>query len=447
MAKKPTNSKSPSDQDEETLFNPIPGISDVALTQEDQVDIDQINEILKSQDASNGKIRLERKTPDDTTFQYLVSIPINQFDIEWVKRVHGGGDYRGKIFRSNGQMYKNIEFSIDYRVKGSKDSDSGPRTVAYQPDPMKQVKELADMVLKNQPKDTSSDLLREIMAQSRQDSQMMMTTLITTMTKSAETQTAMMTGMFSALAQQKPQPSQSSLEPVLPALLTALAPVLIKLIDRPASTPTTNLHESIELIKSIKETFAGEEKGEETVLGSFMKAVAPAFQAMTGMNGNGRQGGLPHPPRPLPPPADHGAVPPRPPVNQPDPQVQMINQYVGMLYNAAEMNADPAIYADMLFNHAPPEFLSRLVTTLKKDDWTTTLFNNDPKVINNLQWFEELRSVILETYEQSNSDPNTDPGELVKSGVSDDSLPHDGTGGGTHPGADQGDGGNNQPAA
>ena len=76
----------------------------------------QLQELLKSETIGDGYIVLYRRKLTDTKHNYLDRIPTGNFNLETIKNVYGGGDYMGKIFRSDGQFFKNISFSIDASI-------------------------------------------------------------------------------------------------------------------------------------------------------------------------------------------------------------------------------------------------------------------------------------------------------------------------------------------
>jgi hypothetical protein len=51
---------------------------------------------------------------------------------------------------------------------------------------------------------------------------------------------------------------------------------------------------------------------------------------------------------------------------------------------------------------------------LKRDDWITTLFNDNPDVVANRQWFESFRQAIINPDEDTTGEEATESGEVPK---------------------------------
>jgi hypothetical protein len=49
---------------------------------------------------------------------------------------------------------------------------------------------------------------------------------------------------------------------------------------------------------------------------------------------------------------------------------------------------------------------------LQRDDWITTLFNDNPDVVANRQWFDNLREAILNPDEDTTGEETTESGKV-----------------------------------
>ena len=66
-----------------------------------------------------------------------------------------------------------------------------------------------------------------------------------------------------------------------------------------------------------------------------------------------------------------------------------------ILTRAASRNSPIDSYVDILNDTLDDEGYGMLVFMLQREDWISTLFNDNPEVVANRQWFENFRAVIL----------------------------------------------------
>jgi len=366
----------------------------------DTIDTSKIDQILTSSDVQNGgKVRLERRGPTDQHFQYVCKIPIEDFDIERIKLVYGGGDYKCQTFRANGQMYKPFTFSIDFRFKGSLDDQ--------------QIKALAaDDGKANALADRQNVMLQQLMAaraENNGDNMMKMMMLMSQksdqamqlmMTQAAENQKSMVTLMTAVMA---PRPTPA-IDPMMIELIK------LQVMNRPSGDPASSMSMLREMIGLAREFGGGpkEEKPEPSMLEKIFTAAAPVVERLV------------MPPRvsqPAPQPRSQSA-----PASLPEPSGGvdfkfMINMYLEQIIKAAERNSDPQSYADIIIENLPNDKLLDVQEILTREDWCATLFNNDARVRANSGWFEELRQLILRHGQQSDAAGEAesgDPSRVIK---------------------------------
>lgn len=368
---------------------------------EDTVDIDKIRSILSSHDISGGKIRLDRKGPFDTAYQYIASMPIEQFDIDHIKKTFGGGDYRAKTHKADGRMYKGFDFSIDYRFKGALD-EQDIKGLARNPQVAQQV-----MV-----PDRTGDMIKIMELSSRQQENSM-ALIMKMMMDSQERQMAMMQQMFTNA---KPQQTDFA---------TSITPILVAMISKTTASPVS---EAIAMMKELKTLSAGDDKQSDKEEPSFVEklisAVGPLLigaaqrpMPANGHNpvqqtpgGNTAQVGNQGYPRQTIPGPQMVDVPQQPP----DMQQLQIGMFVQQLIRAAERGSDPALYYDLIADNLEDNQLAELREVLAGDDWHQKLFGGQLPVDQHKEWFEELRQLILspepvahETHENLESQPAT----------------------------------------
>jgi len=91
-----------------------------------------------------------------------------------------------------------------------------------------------------------------------------------------------------------------------------------------------------------------------------------------------------------------------------------------ILVRAAKKGAFIDSYLDILNDSLDDEGHEMLVYMLQRDDWISTLFNDNPDVVANRKWFEQLREAIL-----TPEDESTDTaGEATPEPVKEPEAPH-----------------------
>lgn len=86
-----------------------------------------------------------------------------------------------------------------------------------------------------------------------------------------------------------------------------------------------------------------------------------------------------------------------------------------ILVRAAKKNAYLDSYLDILNDSLDDEGHAMLVFMLQRDDWISTLFNDNPDVVANRQWFENFREAILTPDDEDTTGEETaESGEVPK---------------------------------
>jgi hypothetical protein len=79
-----------------------------------------------------------------------------------------------------------------------------------------------------------------------------------------------------------------------------------------------------------------------------------------------------------------------------------------VLVRAAQRNSDVVSYLDVLESALDEQGRAILVEFLRRDDWVSSMFDDNPGVLQHIGWFTNLRAVILDP---SILDDNQDEGE------------------------------------
>jgi len=350
--------------------------SEAPVAGEDMVDVSKIDAILNSNDVkAGGRVRIERRGPGDTQWQYIMKIPVEDFDMDRIKAVYGGGDYSCQTFRSNGQMYKPFRFSVDYRMKGTLDEVSIKLAA---PD--------------NQRGDQNNERALVIMQQALAQ-------------KSAGNNENSMIAMFGLMAQMQAE-NQKTMATIMAAAIggrpTGPDPMVMELIKIQAAKPVQDsssrmaeLKELMVLVRELNGNPPKEEKPEPSALEKVVNAVGPLLEKLVASRTIQQL-----PARPVP------AVPAPAPVSRPTQDSaqaareakarEMANMVLDQIMAAAERNSDPQLVADALCDALDDQALVNLGQVLTDDAWKVKLFDNDERLANHEQWFEELRQLIIQ---------------------------------------------------
>lgn len=345
----------------------VESISDQA----DAEELDQVHQILKDEELTGGTWRLERKGPTDTTYQYCARFPSSQpLDRDVIAKTYGGGDYKVRTFRANGQMFKQAMFSIDYRIKGALDTAN----VQVMP----QENNVQVMRKIDESNNNMMALYEKMNRASSESSNNMMLMMMTMMQKSSEQMSMIMAEAL------KPKPSA----------VETYMPLMIEMIRRPSDTGGMKLTEMINAVKElqgipvVKPEEQEEAPEKKDTFGKIIDLVGPlaaAFMASKGVNmQQAMQTVQPAAPTAIPQPREE-------PV-----QTAPMVQYVPHILNLHRQGKSPKQFVDLLSMLMDESQRDMLLEMLEKDDWFQTLFNSDVGIANIMPWMLEVRKIMLD---------------------------------------------------
>jgi hypothetical protein len=366
------------DDDAPSLLNEEPEF----VHDEEKDDISKLQSLLKELDMSGGVARIFRQRPGQADYPYLSEMPIDAFSLENLKRIFGGGKYLVRFAAKGGRYVRSIRFAIDNCFKG--EMDIVPPTTAAPA----------------QNNDSTNALLAFMMQQQQaqqQQQQNMMTLMMTMMTESQKSMAGVMVAAMGGKPSQ--EPASKFIDVMMPLLTENMKP----------RGGIAELAETVKLTKELMGPPQPEKEEKDDMLERLMTVGAPLIGAF--MNRNQPQ----PPPQPRPvAPAAPAALPTPEQAAQAKAQ-DLLNKLrftTPILVRAAKKNAYIDSYLDILDDSLDDEGYEMLVYALKRDDWISTLFNDNPEVIANRQWFESLREAIV------NPDEDTDAaGEAPEPGA------------------------------
>lgn len=332
--------------------------------EEEQDDVQKIQSLLKELDMAGGVARIFRQRPGQAKHEYEGEIPADTFTLETIKRYYGGGDYHVRFAAKGGRYVRSIRFAIDPRHKGELDKIHEPPQVT-------------------QSNDNSQALLAFMMQQQQaqaQQAQQSMTLMMTMMSESQKSMAAIIAAAIGGRTQ--PEPASRFIDVMMPMITESMK-------------PRGGIADVAETVKLAKELIGPPQEKEEKddMLEKMMTIGAPLLGAFMS---RGQPQPQPQAPRPVAP-----ATPPALPTPE-----QIANQkaqallgqlrfVTPILTRAASRNSPIDSYVDILNDTLDDEGYGMLVFMLQREDWISTLFNDNPEVVANRQWFENFRAVIL----------------------------------------------------
>ena len=372
------------------LQDPLPDVEPEFTHEEEQDDVSKIQALLKELDMSGGVARIFRQRPGQAKHEYEGEIPADTFTLETIKRAYGGGDYQVRFAAKGGRYVRSIRFSIDPRHKGELDK----------------VHDIQTPVTQNN--DNSQALLAFMMQQQQtqaQQAQQSMTLMMTMMSESQKSMAAIIAAAIGGGRQVTPDSSSKFIEVMMPMLTESMKP----------RGGVAELTENVKLVKELMGT-APEKEEKDDMLEKMMTIGAPILGAFMSRGQ----------PQPQPQPQPVRVNPPQPQaLPTPEQMAQAKAQdllgklrfVTPVLVRAAKKGSFIDSYVDILNDNLDDEGHEMLVFMLERDDWISTLFNDNPDVVANRQWFENLREAILNPDEDA-------PGEETAQAGQEPKAPH-----------------------
>jgi len=369
------------------LQDPLPDVEPEFTHEEEQDDVSKIQALLKELDMGGGVARIFRQRPGQAKHEYEGEIPADAFTLETIKRSYGGGDYLIRFAAKGGRYVRSIRFAIDPRHKGELDKINEPPPVTQNSN------------------DNSQALLAFMMQQQQtqaQQAQQSMTLMMTMMSESQKSMAAIIAAAIGGGGRQvQSEPSSKFIEVMMPMLTESMKP----------RGGMAELTENVKLVKELMGT-APEKEEKDDMLEKMMTIGAPLIGAFMSR-------GQPQPQQPQPVrvnPAQPQALPTPEQIAQAKAQELLgrLRFVTPVLVRAAKKNSYIDSYIDILNDNLDDEGHEMLVYMLKRDDWVTTLFNDNPDVVANRQWFESFRQAIINPDEDTTGEEATESGEVPK---------------------------------
>lgn len=366
------------------------------------------------------KVVVKRKAPDAMSFEWIAEIQSDDLSVEYLASEFGGGEYSCTARNSKGHMTPAVRFEINRELKGrrrialEKEESKGRGGSDLAP-----LVQILEKVIEKSGSNNNGSENMNMMMQQMQASQAASTA------SSMQMMQFMMTGMqesnklMIAMMQAKGQGGGSDVA----SLVTSLSPLLLQSANHRGTTTDKSMKENLELIAQIRDLFpANGDSREPSILenltGLLGEGVA-AYMASKGMN-----------------PAELAtAAEPHNPTKALKPQQQELKtmettvlelkaeykNYLPKLIHAADTKSDPTTIAHFICDSMPQNEASVLVQMLVHENWTLIMFDDNPMVIERIEWFSQMRESILEAFGVEIPKQSEEAGisEADKSGLSE----------------------------
>lgn len=320
-----------------------------------------IKQILNEIGDHEGYAYLQRRPPEGDSWQSIPNrVSVANFDLRMIAKKFGGGDYKAKFHKSNGDYFGHKQFTIDHRIKGDLDRPEGASAPGDNQTFGQALEFVERMQRFNRPEKNDNQLLiAMIQAQSKQSE-------------------AMMLGLFQVMASMAGNKSDGiGLKEILP---------LIKPPD---------LADNLKVLKELKSMNAGDETAEpkEDMIERLLKMGLGAVANFA-------------PPR-LPSNEDNGSTPAAP--SRPEISARL-QRFAERCLRAADADRDPMPYWEQLADACDEDQMRQLKEFLGDPQWFEKLFQG--KFTDNEQirgWFEDLKKLVLSNGDEMVLESSNEP--------------------------------------
>ena len=343
----------------------------LAAAMGDDTDVEAIQLLLRDQELDGGKVRIERKGPGDAKHLYCTSMAPADFDRDNVIKIYGGGSYKLRTFRANGQMYKQVTFEVDPRIKGNLGETTVMPSAPGTDRTTEMLLKMIDPAGKSGGQDTI-EMMKLMMNQGQQAAMLQMQM----MQQAHERSLQMMVGFMGAL---KPAQSGSAVDSWMPLMLKMME-------SKGGGGPSQDIGSLVDTMLKLKGLTDGTQKESEEpdMMTKLMMGLAPV--AMSLLGGRGAV------PQAAPAQPNGGPELPSPQSSQQD---MIINMFIGRLVSAARKGSDVEAYAILIVDTLSETQLDDLCSKLSQPDWFEQLFKGNPDMASLRPWFEKLKETLL----------------------------------------------------
>lgn len=338
----------------------------------------RIQGILTEEINQGGSIEVSRKQKNGG-WAYCAKYPLDEWDLtkQKIAEQFGGGEYRGRVRRAMGTLGPKFLFQIDENLRPKTDTEKGTNAGM---DTVK-ILELVTSKIENQRAPDSTGAMMQMM--------------LTMMTQTMQSMTALMTSVIS-----RPQPPPHSPSDKLIEMAFA------KLNERHDSV--SELTKLIHAAKQLRGAVDGtdddsDDKEPDDFFNSLMRALPVLIEKLPMILPGQAPAEKMIESAPVAP-----AVVTRPPAEpsnadaeeidddeENEDEEEMFRVYVGTLNQYAIDGQDPVVMAENLFAQIPPETSAIVADLFDRDDWAAFLIEAHKPVEMHVGWWTRFREKFL----------------------------------------------------
>jgi len=375
----PKRGRSKKQQTEDVIFGDNIDLDEEKRLREEA----EIARILDREDATESTIIVARRPNRTQRYAHLAELGIKDYNREEIARQYGGGEYRCRIRRADGQFGATWYFSVD----ASRKPEVDPETVGGTPsgvDAVRLVETVAAKLADKQPAGPDMNSMFQLMTNRSDDMFKMMMAMQQENTK-----------LLAAILQNRPAENTSGISQMANTLLQHSLQQSGSKLDDVLSTMTK--------LKRLTESDGPADEPEQK--GSFVQDIMFAIpQVLKSLQGGGQPQPLPQPPEmagqpPVPAPAPVSPVPKPSGEMLPLPkgiEPRAFAMVVANLVAFAKADSDPADVHNSYEPMLTDEMYDGIADFLEKEPkWFESIMAVTPEASAHRQWFDELRDVIL----------------------------------------------------
>lgn len=353
----------------------------------------EITRMLDREDATTTTIIVSRRPNRTQRYAHLSEIGINDYDREEIARQYGGGEYRCRVRRSDGQFGATWYFQVDPSRKAEVTADA--LGTASGIDAVRLVETVASKLAPKEDSNKQNEMLQMMMSKSDDLFKMMMV-------MQQENTKLLMTALTS-----RPPENNSALQQISTTLLQHSL--------QSSKTSMDDMLGTIIKLKKLSEDGTRREDDEDEPKGSFVQDIMSAIpQVLKSFTGGAQQAQ----PQPLPPtaPAPVNGVPANQAIPMPklpaglDPQA--FAMVIMNLVQFASVGSEPLdvhnSYQPMLTDEMYDQIADFLENT---PTWFEDICTIVPDAKPHKEWFMGLRDVILEEPAEEAEEVEAEPVE------------------------------------
>lgn len=350
------------------------------LEREAEAQEQKLVSLMQSEQVNGGTIVLKRRAVNETEFGYLGEMPVENFTLDNVRKIYGGGDYKAQVKKAGGTFVTSFAFKIDFRIPSLYPG------------------------VTDRPKDSLLDRTPEIITAVTAAVRQSIPAAAPAQDNSLTLELIRQQGNMVAALMAKPAAGP---DPALIAILSEMRAELREL--KSGGNRGENFLKEIEKFKALSELFnvgggGGDAPDKPDRVTELIRALAPAVapfvqKLMAGGADPAQLAGQPAPIA-LNQARDPAAASGPAATTETDPNMNpLFNIYLAqfrkLAIQAASKNRNAFEWADSKIDDIEPKYHADIFKMANAEDWFAKFFAGDPAANAHIKWLLDMRNAIL----------------------------------------------------